>query len=347
MNLDTYGIAVRALLGAGENIAQRTPPALEIFQERDLSRRCSAKLASSPDSDSCCCYPRHGSRKRARSESYTPDPEFLPEKRAKRPTEVPTADDRQYWGYICTEPLVLPSYVTVRQMVAGSRRAAANVVYVMASRMNLEVCTPSFAMLVLDRFLSRTQRWFGGEEVLMVAMICLNMVGKIVDVDRGYCGSRLVAAMIRSAVVPELRCAKLVDFCRRAAMIERSILETLGSRVLLCPSALQYIAEATEWHLCNVLIWLRCAFIVDVFTFDSACTAFTQNEIARAVADIVEGRRPAGAACHDAIQRALLIYDRSSEETMLQDPYFGARVRHRRNPLSRLKISGVPTTNNK
>jgi hypothetical protein len=62
-------------------------------------------------------------------------------------------------------------------MLPGARRAAVNVIYLMAASLNLEIGTPSFAVLMMDRFMSAPHNVVPPDCVLLVAMTCLNMAG--------------------------------------------------------------------------------------------------------------------------------------------------------------------------
>jgi hypothetical protein len=214
----------------------------------------------------------------------------------------------------------------------GARRRAINVIHLMAHTLNLELCTPGLGVLLLDRFFStRKTLPSSPDSVVLTAMICLNVAGKVADVDRGFCGSKGVIDMIRDASPFKLRQGNRAMFSKYVAVLEREILYTLDSTLLSCPCAMQTISELTGWNLLNEPLWLRSAFVCDVFGVDSASTYFSQTQIARAVVGVVT-LSPEMHAATAAILRGLKVFCASAlEKDYRRDPYFGVRMRHSTN----------------
>jgi hypothetical protein len=232
----------------------------------------------------------------------------------------------------------VPNYPDVQTFLPpGARRKAVNIIFLMARALNLELCTPGFGVLIMDRFLSfRGQQPFTHESVMLTAMICLNAAGKAVDVDRGYCGSRGVMALLRDATPPSARQKDHTLFALHAAAIEREVLLTLDSNIMSCPCAMQVIAEMTDWHSDDEMSWLKSALVCDIFSADSVSTQYTQTQIARGAVGLVCGSRDIHAAT-EAMARSISMFMSSAgriitPQAQWADPYFGIRVRHCDNP---------------
>lgn len=133
-------------------------------------------------------------------------------------------------------------------------------------------------------------------------------------------------------VPPNIRQRSERDFSAFMAECERDILQCLDSSILELPTALQCIAEATNWHVFNYMLWLHSSLLCDVLTADTASTNFAQYEIAAAVINMLCGRKSNSTVCQ-AIERAVIMFISSSKEkTFAMDPYFGVRMRHAQNP---------------
>jgi hypothetical protein len=250
------------------------------------------------------------------------------------------------------------SFSSCAALHAGARRRAVNELLTLATILNLEACTPSFAVIVFDRFMCSPianaapvapvpSNTFG-----LIAMMCLVLSGKIVDIDRGYCGSRHVLQLIRWATPTEVRMPLEIQFVQRAFQIEKLVFTALDGALYAVPPALQCVSEATAWNVVNEHAWLEAVLLCDVFCTDTASTAYEQCEIGRAVVEIVSspvgelvgcvapGWAEDGVTEHKckalfAIVRAVLMFLDTAQpppERFYDDPYFGARQRHAGNP---------------
>jgi hypothetical protein len=225
---------------------------------------------------------------------------------------------------------VLPNYPDViGTLPPGARRRAVNTIHLMSKTLNLEICTPGLGVLIMDRFFSTRQKMPSSRDsVMLTAMICLNAAGKVADIDKGFCGSHGVMAMVRDATPPALRQRDHVTFAKYAAEIEREVLRTLDSMVLSCPCAMQIIAEITNWHEIDEPRWLRAAIACDAFGADSVSTQFSQTQIARAVVGILTNSPMVHSATGHVTQSVNMFVNSNREHVIWRDPYFGVRRRH-------------------
>lgn len=348
-----YFVAVPALLNAGSSMEQKTPSATTHSSKwrrrsRDAPKSADAVLQSNP-------------KKRSRSESEGVDSEendsppssgccgmMRPRKRARLAIRVAAPPSCVFspppkivenpevkWTTLLAEEQaspfrVLPNYPDFSRMLPpGARRRAVNIIHLMSRTLNLEICTPCLGVLIMDRFLSTRQDLPScRESVMLTAMICLNTAGKVADVDKGFCGSRGVMAMVRDATPIGLRQKDHDSFARYAAEIEREVLKSIDSTLLSCPCAMQIISEVTNWNNIDEPLWLRSAILCDVFSTDSISTRYTQCDIARAVFGVLTGAREAHAATYHMVQSINMFVNSARESVLWKDPYFGARCRH-------------------
>ena len=287
-------------------------------------------LGEDDSSTSGCCIP---AQKRPRENDGNDTDAALETKRTKLLTDA-------LRGLVAQEqnspfPIV-PHYHDLRQFLPpGCRRKAVNTIYLMAASLNLEICTPSLAVVIMDRYFSAISalKW-ERNRIVLIAMLCLNIAGKVADLDSGYCGSRSVMVMIRSAVPENLRCADETSFFKETAAIERDILSTIKNTLLSYPCALQMIAAATNWNEDNEPMWLRAALACDVFNTDSIVTEFSQAAICAGVISFLTNPE-----CKSRVVSCLIftlgLYinkDPGVHVPLWDDRYVGARHRHCRNP---------------
>lgn len=318
-------------------------------QKESPDEKSSGKFSpySSPDDDQSS-----KNKKRTRQESWDEEDDELLKTQAKRPRrkDVESAgasngnsNSGDAWRHMIARETesphrTLPNYPDVAgscsKLSPGTRRRAVNAIYVMAGIMNLEIGTPSFAVLLMDRFLSSRREPIVPHTVMLVAMVCLNVAGKLVDIDRGYCGSKGVMQMMRAAVPPNIRGRTQADFDRCAYQVETILLRTLDNNPIQIPPAAQYIAEMTSWNELNQYAWLEAVLLCDVFAADTASTMYCQWEIARAVIAIVCQTEAVHRATSALSRAAVMFLNSAQVGDMRLDPYFGARLRHSRNPAT-------------
>lgn len=216
------------------------------------------------------------------------------------------------------------------KMPPGSRRKAVNLIHLMANALNLEVGTPGTAILMFDRFMSAVPVAVPCNKVLFIAAVCLNIAGKIFDIDKGYCGSKEVMRLIRCVSHESIIRKTERAFSAFMADMECYILKVLDFRTMEIPTAMQCIAAVTTWERDNCQAWLHAALLCDVFSTDTASTNYSQWEIARAVIHDICGVPSDENTMHvaEAINRSKRIFVASGGEQPHNDPYFGARMRH-------------------
>ena len=349
-----YINALDVLLSVGESMEQDTPPALKIPEPRactPVSGYASTTTSESEsESDRCGrgrgCY---GSKKRPREEENSSSCSSEPPKRARReeprprcsPTE--SSPDMEYcsvdrlWEKMHKREegasyRIVPNYPDARwwlhRMPPGSRRKAVNVIYLIASKLNLEVGTPSMAVVLFDRFMSAVRVPVPAHKILFIAAVCLNMAGKIVDIDRGFCGGKAVMQMLRDMVPRAIKQKSEKAFAVSIGDMESFILQGMDSRMLELPPAIQCVAEITGWNDGDVPAWLHAVLLCDLLNTDTASTGFLQCDIARAVVEEVCGIASEPSSVCAALQRAKAIFAASRGEQAFRDPYLGVRVRH-------------------
>lgn len=335
-----YSAAMSRLRAADGCIAQPTPCAV---RPTTTPARTKRPRPSSPDDGSpgCLCGLVRNPRKRARARRIANDDDSS-DKDAGAEVAVDAEifverkwEEKQQKETDSPFP-VAPNYPDAKGVLPpGSRRKAVNVIYLMAHVLNLEICTPSIAVLVMDRFFSACDELPSSQNaVMLMAMVCLNIAGKVADLDRGYCGSRGVMALMRAACPANIRQISHANFARYVSGIERAILETIDSTLLSYECALQTVAEITGWCCRDERMWMRAAFLCDVFAADTASTAFSQTQIARAAMEISSLTR--GTERCDAFEhvvRALMVFFGSAAvgDDHARDPYYGVRARHSAN----------------
>ena len=351
-----YANAVELLLGVGNSMEQNTPPAMMVpgtpvmmVPRTPVMRRFSEKDASETEDED-----DKPSKKRQREDSSAEDDddetspsgessaedassssEPLP-KRARRTHKTPIKEV-SIWEKIgereeSASYRVVPNYPDTRwwlnQLPPGSRRKAVNIIYLMANKLNLEVGTPSMAVLLFDRFLSAVKVPVPSHKILLIAAVCLNIAGKIVDIDRGFCGSKPVMQMIRDMVPQNVRQKSERVFSIMMGDMECYILQCMNNEMIELPPAIQCISEITNWDARNCTAWLHASLICDIFNTDTASTNFRQCDIARVVIEDICGIPSEKSDLFTAIQKAKAIFVASGEELAFSDPYFGVRMRH-------------------
>jgi hypothetical protein len=354
-NLDDCGYrsAVSVLLDVGNTMKQKTPTAVARSTDwerraREISTRNKKRVRPMDRVAESELEEASRPLKRARKLS---SPELLGEK-AHQPVSAasaPTEDLEQKMEWDSaqkTEQLspfhVLPNYPDFKTFLPpGARRRCVNVIHLMASALNLEICTPGLGVLIMDRFLSsRRTLPSRTESVMLTAMICLNAAGKVADVDKGFCGSHGVMAMVRDATPFSIRQPDHPSFAKYVAAIEREVMRGVDGTLLSCPCAMQIIANVTNWNETDEPMWLRAAIMCDVFGTDSASTRYMQTQIARSVVNVLTefsgtASRPLGHCVHAAeasiLQSIQTFVNSASERDMWKDPYFGVRRRHSEN----------------
>lgn len=335
-----YYAAVPVLLNAGAAMVQKTPPATA------YSTKWRRSIADPPKSADAALPPLSKKRQRSDQEGHSdgsPGPDYCsddhrPFKKARRFSDDGATIDRRWVVAQDTEQMspfrVLPNYPDVINVLPpGARRRAVNTIHLMSNALNLEICTPGLGVLIMDRFFSsRKASPRCCSSVMLTAMICLNAAGKVADLDKGFCGSRGVMAMVRNATPPALRQPDHTTFARYAASIEREVLRSIENTLLSYPCALQIIATVTGWHENDESLWLRSAIVCDVFGTDSASTQYTQTQIAMAVVGILTNSPTMYIATVRIIQCIDMFVNSAKERVIWKDPYFGVRCRHAHNP---------------
>jgi hypothetical protein len=366
MQLDDcgYHAAVPVLLNAGSAMEQRTPPATvhSVKWKRRVReppksaeavlQNCAASKkrgrdpqsteeetgSDSPDSG-CCGMSRPRPRKKARKDFSAPSASAPPIDPLSAPRTCSNVCANGQWDLAqsaeqASPHRVLPNYPdAIGILPPGARRRAVNVIYLMSKTLNLEICTPSLGVLIMDRFLSSRETLPScRESVMLTAMICLNAAGKVADVDKGFCGSHGVMVMVRDATPSTLRQQDHVTFAKYTAAIEREVLRAIDSTLLSCPCAMQIIANITNWFEIDEPLWLRAAIICDVFSADSASTRYTQTQIAKAVVGLLTDFPTTHSATCAIAQSIIMFVNSAREHVIWKDPYFGVRRRHADNP---------------
>jgi hypothetical protein len=234
---------------------------------------------------------------------------------------------------------VLQDYFPIAQSCAelehGDRCKAVNVVYTMATTLNLEWCTPSFACFLLDRFLSKRQMTVAKNRFVMLAMVCLNMAGKVADIDKGHCGSPGVTHMMADALSPLFEDTRTIS--RGLYQIETIVLRTLDHMINEPLIALACVAEATDWHRIDITAWKESILICDVFTTDERSTCYFQHQIARAVVLLVKSSEEVVDATADICSVLASFFDESCVEK-----FYGVKLRHQNDPMVRVIEEKLP-----
>lgn len=333
-----YVHAVDTLMGVGESMMQQTPPAMKA--QPLVGRRVDDTTTSESESES------DGKAKKRPRAPETPDTSCSSDqspsaKRAKPSADKIKLDFERIWELMREREesaiyRIVPNYPDTRwwlnQLPPGSRRKAVNMIYLMAHKLNLEVGTPSAAVILMDRFLSAIKTPIPSHKILFVAAVCLNMAGKLVDIDRGYCGGRAVMQLMRDMMPQAIRQKTEIAFAVSVGDMEAYIMQCMANRMLEIPPALQCISEITDWDSRDYVAWLHAAFICDVFSVDTASTNFLQCDIARAVVEELCGAETERTPLTRAMSRAKSIFVASGKEQAYSDPYFGVRMRHSLNP---------------
>lgn len=176
---------------------------------------------------------------------------------------------------------------------------------------------------------------------MIVSMTILNMCGKLVDIDRSYCGATGVIKMMRACTSPLLQLKNQTSYSRCVGALERRILLILGSHILHSRIATEVISQLTQWNIVNELYWLHACLLFDIFYISSQSLNFTQTDIAEAIYDIVTsniaGRKTKALdnmlTCvkHFADTRPHSTNQKDAD--LLADPYCGIRTRHSKNPV--------------
>lgn len=334
-----YYDAVLVLVNAESTMGQCTPPAVQpniTKQQSGLSKsvdsiyevskkrlrpRCFIDDNDSPQKKMCKSISNILlSSEISNDETYT-------QRKERLWTDMQTTEERALFH-------VQPNYTaTCKFMFVGARRKAVNIIFLMSNTLNLEICTSGLGVLTMDRVLSaQNSISFCLNSIILVAMACLNTVGKVVDIDRGYCGSSGVVEMIRDAVPMPIKQQSYVLFAKYFTAIEREILCTIDSTLLSHPCATQIIAYVTDWNHTNELLWLRASLLCDIFCTDSLSTNFSQTQIARAAVGL-SLNPPTRHDITEHMTRSMVMFANSNDEIIFwKDPYFGVRRRHAKNP---------------
>lgn len=372
-----YECAIGTLMDAARSgtMLQRTPAAVEddgrergrykrkmpdYFEEEEEEEDCSS-------SSSCCSRRRRKrmrSKKRARYVIKIPWPspvkkeeEEEEKKKKKRKEEEEEKkkeeEEEEEWAEMLererSSPYpIVPDYPDrLGALHPGSRRRAANVMHMMAHVLNLELCTAGFAVLTFDRYFSNRRRSSEEEDensAMLMAMVCLNVAGKVADLDSGHCGSKAVISMLREASPARVHKKTRSAFARHVGKLERDVLETLNGTLLSHPSAMQIISEITGWDASDPPMWLRAGFVCDVFSADTTSTRFSQTQIARSVVELCRSADYDDDDDDDSNAiacslRAFFGSERSCMGDSSRDPYFGVRIRHLTNPqMARMRV---------
>lgn len=239
---------------------------------------------------------------------------------------------------------VLPRYSEILSvLIPGDRRRAANIILAAAAKMDLESCTPTCAVLLMDRFLSHLGKAVPSSSLAYTALMCLNVAGKIHDLDTNFFGTRRYMTLVRDCIKdPAAKQRDVVQFMRVAESTEQRILRVLESELTSTPPALEYIHLATGWGPRSedreqLDHWQACVFLCDMFATYTEATDYTQVEIARAVLRVL-GYEPAspgggggGGAFEHAAERmreATRQFFACAGSSVAEDPYAGVRMRH-------------------
>jgi hypothetical protein len=228
---------------------------------------------------------------------------------------------------------VMPDYPEAcGALPPGARRKAVNVIYLLAHTLNLETCTPGLGVLLMDRYYSARKTLPSIEDpIILTAMICLNIAGKVADLDKGFCGSRGVIALVRDASPAAFKQPDHNSFARYVAGVERELLVTLEHTLLSRHCAMQVISELTNWNRVYPAMWARAAFICDVFCADSVSTRFMQTQIAKAIVGLLTSALVRHLATEMVVRALHNFYDTATATTLWADPYCGVRLRHSNN----------------
>jgi hypothetical protein len=346
-----YVAALSVLMGVGPEMAQKTPPAVGMQQAPQPMPRAMVPLPPELAEDE---EPRPISRKRSRpssSSSLRSSGEHSSSPRLKRRRSRQRMSGQLMWTAFAEREAAARFKVrdgypdqcqSCRSLAPGTRRKVVNTIHTMASCLNLELGTPTFGILLMDRFLTAKPKAIRRDSILLVAMVCLNIAGKVADIDGGYCGSRSVLQMIRDAVPPRVRAKTEMSFMRCVYQIETLILSTMDNYLFELPPALQCVAEATRWHETDQTKWLQAALLCDIFATDTASTGVPQWEAAQAVVYIIDGdssAAPSSKALSAVCRAAVLFLNSGAVPSRLMDPYHGARLRHKYNPTTQALLT--------
>lgn len=326
-----YSHAVDVLVNLGDSMGQETPPAMLTPKIPMVLTARNTPVCSETEGDETESESSQSPQKQARgvkrarcAEGDAPSP--------KRIRIDPWDDMMIKEGSAVYK--VQRNYPDSRwreiKMPPGSRRKAVNLIHLMASALNLEVGTPGTAVLMFDRFMSAVSVPVPSNKVLFIAAVCLNIAGKIFDIDKGYCGSKEVMRLIRCVSHESIIRKTERAFAAFMTDMEYYILKVLDFRTMEIPTALQCIAAVTTWERDNGQAWLHAALLCDILSTDTASTNFSQWEIARAVIHDICGIPSGEGTMHvtEALKRSKRIFVASGGEQPHSDPYFGTRMRH-------------------
>lgn len=243
---------------------------------------------------------------------------------------------------VAHKPL-LPRYSDVLNvLVPGDRRRAANIILAVAAKMDLEPCTASAAVLLMDRFLSHFGKGVPSSSLAYTALMCLNVAGKIHDLDNNFFGTSRFMTLVRDCVRDaETKQATVKQFMLVAGSTEERIFRVLDAEFTATPPALEYVHMATGWGPRSadpdqLNLWEAAVFLCDLFCTYTEATDYAQVEIARAALHVL-GHEPAGPdpqasfvyvaeRMRAAARQFFGTADARGEPT--NDPYIGVRMRH-------------------
>ena len=242
---------------------------------------------------------------------------------------------------------VVPKYPDVKKTLhAGDRRNAVNIIMAASRKLGLELGTPSYAVLIMDRFLSHISTAISPNSLAVMAMTCLNIAGKIYDLDGSRCGSRSMMNLIRACCREEDKQFTMTEFVTLVNRAETQIMSCIDSEALGVPTVLEYVNTFTGWgdskDYDDKFKWLGCVFMCDVYCAHTEYTEFKQYDVAKAIVDMQIQSPPARCVCCNSVQcisdpappikrniaRSVLLYFMKSGERVQTDPYVGVRTRH-------------------
>lgn len=182
---------------------------------------------------------------------------------------------------------VRPNYPDICGVLEpGDRRHLVNIIMGASDKMRSEPGTPTFAALTMDRYLSAITTSVTPKSSPILALSCLNIAGKLVDLDPDSTryGTVAMTKFIRDCSETS---KSVREFRGLIESLERKIVNTIGMEMYAIPSVLEYIEEGTKWST-NSQKWNLAVTICDIFYTFTDCTKYTQHQIACAIVYIIE-----------------------------------------------------------
>lgn len=252
--------------------------------------------------------------------------------------------DREKYANYC----VKPTYPTVNDiLVPGDRRRCVNLILAMCYKLKNEPCTPCYAVLVMDRYLSNTSGSVSPQSTPILALMCVSIAGKLVDLDPDSTpyGTLQYSKFVRACSISS---KTQKEFSLLLESLERRILNTLGIEMYSIPCVMEYIDAGTPWVAKDDYRWTLALIICDVFFTFTNCTKYSQYEIAAGIVCLIETpdtsskdksllytTSHASEPMIKAIARGILqdVWMFASNKTkfsrMADDPFVGIKLRHR------------------